>query len=242
MVKIAAVSDTHTLHQKIDIPQCDILIHCGDFSGRGTEQEFEDFIGWFANLEQARWKIFIAGNHDFSLQRNPEIVRRKELRPGRHFNTIYLQDDYVIVEGLKIYGTPWTRFFFDWAFNALDFPPGKDNAYYGGPGESASPDRDHPLLEDVYSKIPLDTDILVCHNPMHGFLDRNREGILCGSHALLKHVSRVQPRILLGGHIHEAKGHTKFANTDVYNVSSVLRDASRTGSYLQDNPVTIIEI
>ena len=46
MVKIVCISDTHNQHKQVEIPECDILIHAGDFTGRGTEHEIQDFAQW----------------------------------------------------------------------------------------------------------------------------------------------------------------------------------------------------
>src|SRR5438552_1874538 len=56
-------------------------------------------------------KVVIAGNHDFCFERNPEAARPRL----RH--AVYLQDQALEVEGLRLYGSPWQPWFFDWAFN-----------------------------------------------------------------------------------------------------------------------------
>ena len=61
---IAFLSDTHGKHCELkNLPQADMLIHAGDLSWNGTEEEITDFIEWFGKLNY-RYKIFIAGNHD----------------------------------------------------------------------------------------------------------------------------------------------------------------------------------
>jgi predicted phosphodiesterase len=35
-MKICAISDTHNQHSELKIPECDILIHAGDFTNNGT--------------------------------------------------------------------------------------------------------------------------------------------------------------------------------------------------------------
>ena len=61
---ILHLSDTHNQHRQLtDLPNADILIHSGDFTIVGTEQETIDFLNWFCDLPY-RHKIFIAGNHD----------------------------------------------------------------------------------------------------------------------------------------------------------------------------------
>ena len=45
---ILQISDTHNRHQLLtDLPTADVLVHCGDFTDMGTEQEVLDFLNWF---------------------------------------------------------------------------------------------------------------------------------------------------------------------------------------------------
>ena len=62
--KIVVISDTHNRHDSLLIPEGDILVHCGDFTFRGTEQEiirFNDFLGTLKHP----LKLIVSGNHDF---------------------------------------------------------------------------------------------------------------------------------------------------------------------------------
>ncbi len=43
-MKIVVISDTHNQHRKLLLPEGDMIIHCGDISGRGTSTEVYDFI------------------------------------------------------------------------------------------------------------------------------------------------------------------------------------------------------
>ena len=58
----------------------------------------------------------------------------------------YLQDSSVTIGGLKIWGSPWTLFFFDWAFNLYE-----------------------DQLREKWEEIPEDTDIIVTHGPPLGY-------------------------------------------------------------------------
>merc|ERR1719356_615064 len=55
----------------------------------------------------------------------------------------YLEDSSVCLYGLKIFGSPWQPYFYNWAFQ---LPRGKD-------------------LAEKWQQIPNDTDILVTHGP-----------------------------------------------------------------------------
>ena len=63
MTRIVVISDTHGKHSPLILPDGDILVHCGDFCGRGQYQDALRFIGWFQS-QPHKHKIFIAGNHD----------------------------------------------------------------------------------------------------------------------------------------------------------------------------------
>ena len=63
-MRILHLSDTHGLHRKIkDLPIADVIIHSGDISHNGTEDEVLDFLNWFIELPYQH-KIFVTGNHD----------------------------------------------------------------------------------------------------------------------------------------------------------------------------------
>jgi Icc-related predicted phosphoesterase len=233
-MKICAISDTHCLHNQLDIPECDILIHSGDSTEKGKLNEVQNFELWFSSLEQAKYKIYIAGNHDYYYQKKNILPEKKDYTRGPVW---YLRDNHVTIDGLKIYGTPWTPFFCDWAFNGLEDRGDLGMGYAGGPGWNAKPDSDHPLLSEVYNKIPEDTDILICHGPPRlGSLDKTREGIYVGSWELRKRLDKINTKIVITGHIHEGYGSERLIDTFVYNVSSCNRD------YKIANPVTIINL
>ena len=63
-MNFTVISDTHRKHNDIDPGSGDVLLHCGDFSGRGTEQQIIDFNDWLGTLD-FEYKVIIAGNHDF---------------------------------------------------------------------------------------------------------------------------------------------------------------------------------
>ena len=67
MISIIHLSDTHCQHRRLtQLPDADILVHSGDFTMNGSEQEAIDFMNWFCELPYPH-KIFICGNHDVCL-------------------------------------------------------------------------------------------------------------------------------------------------------------------------------
>ena len=92
------LSDTHGLHRQLrTLPDADVLVHSGDFTSAGTEEEVVDFIEWLAELPYPH-KIFIAGNHD-------DCLYQAQLE-GFPEHIHYLCNSGIEVEGLHFYGVP----------------------------------------------------------------------------------------------------------------------------------------
>lgn len=231
-IRIGMISDTHTQHRKIEIPELDILIHAGDFCSYGNEDECNDFIGWLKDLDQVSYKVFIAGNHDRYMQTHEDPNLIDSLRP---YGIRYLRDSFETLLRLKIYGTPWTPYFCNWAFQGLEERPPYGLDYPGGPGWE---DPKYPRLSEVYSKIPEDTNVLVCHGPPSilpiDLLDR---GERVGSSELLKRIAKLS-KLKLGvfGHLHSGYGEVDFNGAMLYNVSTL------DENYSNPKPIKVIEL
>jgi len=97
-MRILHLSDTHSKHRLLQNLQCaDVIIHSGDVSFAGSEDEIIDFVEWFIALPH-KYKIFIAGNHDNCLF-GANIDELPE-------NIFYLCNSEVKIEGVKFYGMP----------------------------------------------------------------------------------------------------------------------------------------
>lgn len=96
--KILHLSDTHGSHRRLrKLPGADILVHSGDFTMNGSEQEAIDFMNWFCDLDYPH-KIFICGNHDDCLY--------GATIDGLDDNVHYLCNSGVEINGIKFYGVP----------------------------------------------------------------------------------------------------------------------------------------
>lgn len=191
-MKIILISDTHSQHGSFKLPEGDMVIHAGDFSKRGREEEVREFLDWYAALPHPH-KVLIAGNHDFLAEREPEKFRG--MLPE---NIHYLEDEEVVIEGIRIWGSPITPWFYDWAFNRHRGP---DIARHWDP-------------------IPLNTDILVTHGPPYGILDKvipRNEWVGCRD--LMEKIAEVRPKLHVFGHIHEGYGQEKVGETHFVNAS-----------------------
>ena len=85
-VRIVAMADTHGYHDRLVVPDGDLLVHAGDITQRGSLDELAEFNDFLSRLPH-RHKLVIAGNHDFCFQHQPEAAR--ELLTA----ATYLQDE-----------------------------------------------------------------------------------------------------------------------------------------------------
>lgn len=226
---ICHISDTHGLHDKIVVPECDVVIHTGDIGGYTNTYDLINFLIWFEKLP-ARKKIFIGGNHDIILDKNHshksniDFLQRMIL--GQHhkealsiienYDVKYLCDKDYVFEGVKFYGSPYSPSFHRdfWVFNA---------------------DRGNEINK-IWSKIPSDVNILLTHTPPYNILDDVREQKKeneLNSHVGCKDLLNVIKKRLHSlslhafGHIHENTGvqrlyisnkrHCLFSNGAVVN-------------------------
>lgn len=194
-MKLICISDTHSRHWDLKLPDGDVLIHAGDLTRQGRAEEIEDFNRWLESLPHQH-KIVIAGNHDFLFEQEPE--RAKALLTHAH----YLEDSGIEIEGIKFWGSPVSPRFFDWAFNR---------------------DRGEDIASH-WQKIPADTHVLITHTPPFGCLDRVWFKRQVGCEALREALeSNLKPWALICGHIHENSGHQQLGPTHVINSASLDR-------------------
>lgn len=200
MTAIICISDLH--EQLVDIPACDLLLIAGDvsFAFKGDLRAKHAFLAgefkdWLAHVP-ADEIVLVAGNHDQSIEAwgIPEGLRCH-----------YLLDEGIELFGLTLWGTPWQPWFHDWAFNA----PRRD-------GEA--------FLASKFELIPAGIDIIVAHGPPRGYGDRtSRLGrdVHVGSTAMTRTLERVQPRLMVCGHIHSGYGRYRLGETEIVNASLV---------------------
>ena len=175
------ISDTHGLHSQLPVlPKGDVLIHAGDCLGNGSVRSLESFAEWFES-QPHKHKILVAGNHDRALQNHPELIPK--LLPTTH----YLQDNGIEIGGVKFWGSPWTPRFHSGAFML-------DRGW---------------ALEERWSLIPDDTNVLVTHGPPHLTGDLAIDGTVhvnVGCEALLDRTRDLPMQVHVFGHIHEGYG------------------------------------
>ena len=191
-MNIVVTSDLHNRYNKIIIPKCDILIDCGDYSSLGHDHEIKRFYEWL-NEQEAGHIVSIQGNHEKGWEANPKNAREIALKacPAVHL----LEHDSVTIEGIKIFGSPWTPYFYNWAYNS-------------GRTLSEAALYRKPFAGDLWKDIPLDTNILAVHGPPYDVLDElcradgTPSGQFVGCVELRDRIVEVKPDIVCFGHIH----------------------------------------
>jgi len=222
-MRITHISDTHNKHNQLNgkLPGGVLLIHSGDISSLGRQHEVEQFIKWFGKQDYMH-KVFIAGNHDMTFDR--EILLRDKLA---HFegrtdydtecadgkpewlvemldnlpdNVYYLENSSIKLEGINIWGSPYSPSFgYGWGFNK---------------------DRGNDIAQ-CWNEIPMDTDIVITHTPIYGYNDRasnTNENVGCAD--LYHRIKEVQPHLHFCGHIHEAYGWKTMGLTSWYDLQT----------------------
>ncbi len=218
-MRVVCLSDTHSLHEAIDVPEGDLLVHAGDLTGDGSIRHARAFDQWLGRLPH-RHKVVIAGNHDWLFERQPEPARRSITQ------AVYLQDTALTIEGLKLWGSPWGPRFLNWAFNLSR----------------------GPALREKWRQIPDDVDVLITHAPPRGIRDQpgkllaralsfaaGQQGHV-GCEELRVAVERLRPRLHVFGHIHEGYGSETRDGTTFVNGSCCDAD------YRPQNPPIVLDL
>jgi len=165
--KIIAISDTHGNDFAHLIPECDILLICGDISPVKMPHNHNSQKGWLHKRfipvlqdlrNRAKNIVLTAGNHDVYLFNLYEKDNEQEIIRALPPNVHYLGRNPVVeINGLKIYGTPWVNLPV-WASAG---PPVWNFATSNG-----------VFLDKLFEDIPNDVDIILSHGPCYGFCDK----------------------------------------------------------------------
>ncbi len=220
-MKIGMMSDLHGHMPEIP-PDLDLLIVAGDICpdlfNRKTAKDYPNLQrDWFERVwipyvqKAGAKKVMVTwGNHDFcghtydsnSTFGNVEVVI----------------DTLLEYEGLKVWLTPWSNQFMEWAW--------MDEPY---------------ALREKYVRIPEGIDILVSHQPPMGcgdvyFQFDTKRWDNIGSRELRERVYDLKPKLVVCGHLHKGYGKYMVGETSVWNVSVV------DERYDLVNPVSVIEL
>lgn len=212
--RITFISDTHNLHNRLDLVPGGVLCHCGDFTLRGTHQEIKDFSKWWiAQAAKFSHTILIPGNHDGMVEKLDRSDIKDLFTPYR--NQHYLVDDGIWINGISFWGSPWCPCSY-WKVAA-----------YGC-----------PVLSQDWMNIPINVDVLLTHVPSKGVLDTTYGGDHPGCERLLDKLKTIDYKIHAFGHIHEARGTEQHPITGQLSINAAICDLN----YNPVNAPIVVEI
>ena len=209
-MKITCLSDTHMHHKKIAMPECDMIIHAGDFTYHGEFDEVKKFLQWYGE-QKAKYKLLVCGNHEVEISKQPfQLLQQMCENEGVQI----LHNSHTVIHGLTIFGSP----------NSLTF--GNGWAYNSNESE----------LENIYSSILPDVDIVITHGPAYGRLDKVLMGKNVGSMSLTKRLTELSNlKLHITGHIHESRG--TLLRSGVLTVNASICGIPYTDVVI--NPITV---
>jgi Icc-related predicted phosphoesterase len=183
-----------------------MVIFSGDCSNPrnpyNNEPEVRNFIDWFSNLP-IKHKVFVAGNHDSSIEKG--LVTKADFDGECIY---YLENTHITIEGIKIFGSPYTPQFGNWSFM-----------------------KERHKLDRMWDKaIDDDSDIIVVHGPPKGILDLSYDRVNklenCGDKSLWNKVQVVKPKLMLSGHIHDNKDIINSGTRTVRGLDTIFSNGS----------------
>lgn len=220
-IKFLVISDTHNFEfsdnagpLQLPTPKADVLLHCGDLTQVGGISSFKKALNMLGSID-AELKLVIPGNHDLELDKSyweaPHDYNETPEDPENHDLAVkamtgslageagvsYLNEgthSFTLKSGakFKIYVSPYTPAFCDWAF-AYEHKEDRFN----GPQQVAD-----GVTSIAANTIPDGVDIVMTHGPPKGILDWCPQGNV-GCENLLRAIRRVKPIVHCFGHIHE---------------------------------------
>lgn len=247
-MKAVGASDLHGNDISEMIPECDILLLCGDISPNKGSHHPNEQKAWFQNKfikhlisykNKAKNVVFCAGNHDsffFECHKNGknDAEIRRILPDGVH----YLCNESIVIDGIKIYGNPWC--------NAPQW------ADLGRPVWNFA-SHNHDFLKALYADIPNDVDIVMNHGPAYGFCDQilDESLLICafdrykdslkaehlGCHMLANRILEISDkdeskvRWIFSGHLHSASHYPQVYKNTKFIGCSILNESYKLGDY-----------
>lgn len=199
-MRIYCFSDTHCRHIGLNIPDVDVAIFAGDESDSSDPirnlVETLNFFEWYKHLD-IPIKIYVPGNH--SIAHSKGLVTNDQIRD---WGIIPLVHEAAEIEGIKVFGSPYTPAFNPqvWAYNV------KRNK-----------------LDRYWSQIPDEAELVITHGPGKGFGDltdcmETNKIIQVGCKSLSNRMSELKSlKLHVSGHLHDNSSRTaRFNNSGIY--------------------------
>lgn len=189
-VRIVHMSDTHnflkvTHKERNFLPHGNILVHSGNFSLNGKDEEFQQFNAWLQSVSDLyHYRIVCLGHKDVKVYGNNFDAMRKLLSNATHV----LCHEEVTVLGIRFYACPW------------NYQHRKNYTLRLGAPSSAS---------GGFDDIPTGVHVLVTHGPAYARLDSRYAADVkehWGSRELAEAIRRARPLVHLHGHVKDSRG------------------------------------
>lgn len=207
-VRIVHFSDTHnflvkSLKDHRFLPHGNILVHTGNFTTCGKEEEFAQFNEWLGSVSDLyHYRVVIFGHRDVKVHGNNWGVMKKMLTNATHV----LCHDEAVILGIRFYGAPW-----HW---------GHKVNYTVRPGAPVN-------TTGRFDDIPFGVQCLLTHGPAFDRLDTTYSGSGMdhwGSRELAEAIRRVRPGLHLHGHVKDSRGVLPEFGNNPLTVNSAMVD------------------
>ncbi|TRM59384.1 Metallo-dependent phosphatase-like protein [Schizophyllum amplum] len=174
------------------IPPGDVLLHAGDLSSYGYPSQLQLTLDWLASLPIPR-----NGNHDLCLDKNLTLADQRVLEEQRMCSAELKSKGIHYLEHESL---------------TITVPSGRAWKLYGSPAAAryaigAFQYKNAHEAQEIYDRIPADTEILLTHTPPYCVHDKTRRGVDAGCAVLARRMETLPScRLHVFGHIHEACG------------------------------------
>ena len=142
-LKIVCISDTHNNHRELNLPEGDILIHAGDYTHFGNEDDAIDFNKWLGE-QNFKYKFVVNGNHEqnapWGKNNAQKVISNAKYLIQQKTTLEFIHNEKAVK--LSIFGAE-----FSWPCRGVPNPN--------------------------YQSIGKDVDIIICHDPCFGLVDGN---------------------------------------------------------------------
>ena len=185
-MKCVLMSDTHGIHEEVingksvslKIPDGDVLVHCGDFSNRGTYLDVINFSN-FLGLLPHKSKYVVGGNHDEFVEQDfnasQSLLTEAVLFTHHKFN----------IGNISCFASSYQPFYNNWSFNI----------------------KDDSKRKELFAMIPNETEMLFSHCPPYGFLDKGFKEAHAGDKMLMGRIRELKKlKYVVFGHLHNNYG------------------------------------
>eukprot|EP01062_Namystynia_karyoxenos_P074839 TRINITY_DN7187_c0_g1_i1.p2 TRINITY_DN7187_c0_g1~~TRINITY_DN7187_c0_g1_i1.p2 ORF type:complete len:274 (+),score=71.70 TRINITY_DN7187_c0_g1_i1:99-824(+) len=219
-LRLVILSDTHTKHGQIELPDGDVLLHAGDFTYFGGAEHWQSFNAWLGQL-QGRYaaRVVTCGNHEGHEGRGGPLRDLTAAQVSQRLPNA----THVLIDGaaevavrqdvrpLRIYGAPWQ-------------PQWCGTGYHREDGDLRWPGLERGI------------DIAVTHSPPYGHGDASHGQ---GSHTLMRKIAAAAPLVHCFGHVHEGGGYQKQHERTLFVNAACC--GGRTGYDLVRGP-TVVDV